>query len=141
MNAGELLAFLEKLDLPHGEYAIFGGACLTIRNIRNLKDLDIFVSENLYEELLARGWQETSTGNRKPYLINRKSGIDIQAFSFWEGEGWQPKINSYIGDPEIVNGIPFMPLQELYKWKAATRRPKDLEDLKLINIYLTTITA
>jgi hypothetical protein len=117
MNDRKLIALIKTIDLPVEQYALFGGACLAIRNIRNLND-------------------EKSTEKRKPYLITKISGIDIQAFKIWEGVGWQPDIRAYIDNPEVVQGISFMPLTELYKWKQATRRPKDLKDLKLIDFYL-----
>jgi hypothetical protein len=136
MNDMKLIALIKTIDLPVGQYALFGGACLAIRNIRNLNDLDIFITDKLYDKLCADGWHEISTEKRKPYLITKIRGIDIQAFKIWEGVGWQPDIRAYIDNPEVVQGIPFMPLTELYKWKQETRRPKDLKDLKLIDSFL-----
>jgi hypothetical protein len=96
MNDMKLIALIKTIDLPVGQYALFGGACLAIRNIRNLNDLDIFITDKLYDKLCADGWHEISTEKRKPYLITKIRGIDIQAFKIWEGVGWQPDIRAYI---------------------------------------------
>lgn len=126
---------VQSLRLPTTDYLVFGGGCLAALNLRMAEDIDLFITEKLYNRLLKQGWQETRVGKRKPYLVTNKNGVEIQAFSVWEGEGWQPQIANYFNYPEIIKGIPFMPLDQLYQWKAATRRPKDLVDMALIEVY------
>lgn len=135
MNRQQLKQFVNKLDLPNGEYVIFGGASLTIRGLRDCLDLDLFITDGLYDRLLADGWIEKSENARTPYLIVKKNGIPIQAFRVWEGGSWEPDITSYLRTPEIVDDLPFMPLDELYEWKKVTARPKDIVDLKIIEEY------
>lgn len=42
---------LNKLKLPNGKFAIFGGAVLSIRNIRKTNNLDIIVKNDLWNNL------------------------------------------------------------------------------------------
>lgn len=41
-----------------------------------------------------------------------------------------------IKNAEIINGIPFLPLSELIKFKKALGREKDFKDIELIEQYL-----
>jgi hypothetical protein len=61
--------------------------------------------------------------------------VQFEAFSKYVPGKWVPDIKSYIENPEIIEGYPFMPLEELYEWKTSVRRPKDITDLKLIEAY------
>lgn len=54
-----------------------------------------------------------------------------------------PGFREYTPDPqylidnaEIINGVPFVKLEEVIKWKKAFGRPKDLEDIKRIEEFL-----
>jgi hypothetical protein len=135
MDKRGLKVFLRKLDLIDGEYVLFGGSCLAIRGLRDLNDVDLFVTKRLYKLLTARGWQEKSEPGGAPYLTTRIAGVTIDAVADWLGDGWQPNIQSYLRHPEIIDGLRFMPLKDLYEWKKATRRPKDIIDMSLIEKY------
>lgn len=70
-----------------------------------------------------------------PYLVTEINGTVVEAYRAFENKKWQPKFQRYLIEPELIEGYRFMPLDELYEWKAATRRPKDLRDLRLIDEY------
>lgn len=53
------------------------------------------------------------------------------------------RCGDYSADPKriieeavIIQGIPFLQLEDLKKWKTASARPKDLRDIEMINEYL-----
>lgn len=139
MDKRQLVEFVRELGLEKGEYALFGGSCLTIRGLRKSPDVDIFISENLYEKFVSEGWKEVaSKKDNKPYLVKTVRGVPVQAFSVWEKINWRPDITSYLTNPEVLDDIAFMPLSELYEWKKAVRRPKDVTDLGLIERYWAT---
>lgn len=135
MNKLQFKQFIEQVDFPAMQYVVFGGASLTIRGLRDCNDVDFFVSDRLYAGLRQNQWAETSTNKRKPYLVNNIGGVAAQAFNIWEGGRWLPDISRYITAPELIDGIPFMPLDELYEWKKATGRAKDLADLVIIEQF------
>jgi hypothetical protein len=138
MNRSELLELVDDLRLSLGQYAIFGGGSLAIRGIRDAKDLDIFVTEKLFIELLSSGWQRLSYPGGNSYLLHHHKGIAIQAFHRWVDHGWAPKIDEYINNPEIIDGLPFMSISELHEWKSVVDRPKDRKDVILIERYWET---
>lgn len=129
------MEIIGTLDLPAGHYAVFGGAILAMLDIREANDIDLFVDDLLFKRFVSDGWQTLSENGRPSYVSTVIDSEKVQAFRVWEGGDWRPDINSYISDPQVIEGIPFMPLDELYKWKYATRRPKDLEDLEFIDSY------
>ncbi len=132
----EIIELVEQLDLPKGQYCLFGGSSLAIRNIRPTYDIDLYVTQKLYGELKKQGWEEIKLDNFMPYLYKKFSKFECEAFTTYnKNDRWIPKIKDYIESPEVVEGIPFMPLKELYDWKADTARFKDLADNKLIEAY------
>ncbi|MDP2856192.1 MAG: hypothetical protein Q8N90_03720 [bacterium] len=50
MSNNDLFQKVKKLNLPIGNYAIFGSGSLMIRNIRESRDLNVIVTEDLFEE-------------------------------------------------------------------------------------------
>ena len=136
MDRDKLFSIIEGLDLLKGEWVVFGGACLTARSIRSTADLELFVTRRLYMTLAKNGWKERVTGSTGANYVTKIFGeIPVLAFITCGSEKWQPRVHNYLKQPEIIDGVPFMPLSEMYKWKAATARPKDLDDIKLIDNY------
>lgn len=137
--ANHLKRAIEVIGLPEGEFCVFGGASLAIRGIRQTEDIDLYVTPKLYADLRKRGWKEAFIKEGLSCLTARVEGFEFEAcMSYGRHDTWTPNIQEYIHHPEVVNGIPFMPLKELYDWKADTRRPKDILDLQLINDYWKT---
>jgi len=136
MNQTRPFSLIDALSLPKGEWVVFGGACLTARGIRDTTDLELFVTDLLYDKLKDMGWEEKVTGStRAPYVIKMHEDIPVLAFITCGSERWRPNVEEYFSNPEVVNDVPFMPLTEMYAWKAATARPKDIDDLGLIETY------
>lgn len=132
----EIIELVAMLKLPKGQYCVFGGASLAIKDIRPTDDIDLYVTQRLYSQLKKQGWEEKQFDNFMPYLYKKINGVEFEAFTTYnKDDSWIPKIKEYIDHPEVIEGIPFMPLKELYDWKADTARPKDLTDNKLIEAY------
>jgi len=140
MDKVKLVAIMAELSFPPGENAIFGGACLAMRSIRTTSDLEIFVSDKLYQNLKEQGWEERVAGSTgASYLTTTVQGVPVLVFITCGSERWRPNAQAYLKKPELVDGLPCMPLEDMYAWKAATARPKDLVDLKLIEDYWQTM--
>jgi hypothetical protein len=136
MNREKLFSLLRELDFAPGKWAVFGGACLAARGIRPAPDLELFVTEKLYESLRQSEWEEKVAGSTgAAYVETVIDDIPILAFVSCGSDTWRPNAAAYLQNPEIIGGFPFMPLAEMYAWKAATARPKDLADLELIDAY------
>jgi hypothetical protein len=53
----DIVSRVKELNLPLGEYCVFGSGVLEIYGIRKAKDVDLLVTENLYNKLKKEGWK------------------------------------------------------------------------------------
>lgn len=134
MNANQLSRLVTKLRLPALQFVIIGSGNLAMRGIRPTEDLDLFVTPAIYAVLKQKYGGEVHQYGQT-YLEFFVDGIQVDAHAEWKMPGYQPQFKKYLQQPEVIDGLPFMPLKDLYDWKAATRRDKDVADLKLIKDY------
>jgi len=129
----KLLQDLKKINLPKGKFAIFGSGPMCIRGLRKPGDLDIILTVDIYNDL------KDSTNFKIGYKKKSKNEFlekdNIEFYCNWyPEEGWD--INKLIQEAEMINGFPFVKLEEVLKWKKFKAREKDIKDIKLIEDYL-----
>lgn len=125
---------LRDLDLPEGSYMVVGSGILDALGIRKAADVDLVVSDDVYNQLLESGWTKRIASNGSEGI---EHGI-FEAYDHWTDEGVVKKVDELLVDAEWVDGIPFNALARLALYKARRGRDKDLDDLKLIQRYLET---
>ena len=123
---------VKKLHFPIGEYVVIGGGILESLGIRETRDLDIIVTLKLFEKLRQSKIYREETRWSKVFLI----GDDIEIGSKLDWENYATTIEEAINTATIINGIPFLHLEETIKFKKALGREKDFQDIKLIKKYL-----
>lgn len=130
----DIFAEVKRLNLPLGQYVVFGSGPLMAHGIRDTTDVDLFVTPSLYQTLKADGWAEKElTGpNGGLYLV---SGI-YEAYDTWPCGDYDPTPEAIIAAADLIQGVPFTPLAEVLKWKRAFGRPKDAADVELIEHHL-----
>ncbi len=121
-----LLKKLKKLNIPEDNYAIFGGACLAARGIRETDDLDVVVSDDFYKTLTVK-YEE-----KEPGKIEMENG-SIEIYSAWNSLMDYPE--EVIKRSEDINGYRFVLLKDVLEWKKKMGREKDIKDIKLIRSY------
>ncbi|PLS80851.1 hypothetical protein CYG49_03740 [Candidatus Saccharibacteria bacterium] len=132
-----MIKILDELQLPKGEWVVFGGACLTAHDIRDTSDLELFVTPRLFKQLKEQGWEERITNSTDAlYVTKIYHEVPILAFIQCGSHKWVPNVASYLADPVVIDGHPFMSLHEMYEWKKATARPKDKVDVRLIEEHM-----
>jgi len=120
---------LRSLDLPAGDYAIFGSGPLIVRGIiEAANDLDV----------LARGtaWDEAQQYGELVYLPDH----DVEIVSCFDGvvtigTEWaigEFNVDELIDSAEIIDGLPFVRLEYVILYKQIAGRPKDMRHLELI---------
>ena len=124
---------VNSLGLPKGEYVVFGSGPMSQYKIRESEDIDLFVSNKLYQKLKADGWEEM--GKLASNNL-RLSKFNVEIFKSWNFGAYRPEFKKIIATAEYVDDVAFAPLSEVLKWKSAFGRPRDLDDIKLINRYL-----
>lgn len=60
---------VKDLNLPYGQYVIFGSGPLEAHGIRKTRDVDLLITTKLYKELKTRGWQEKAWSEGTCYLV------------------------------------------------------------------------
>ena len=127
---------IKKLSLSLGHYAITGSGALGIRNLREIGDIDIIVSPELWNTLAAKYGVTDENGVRRVVFPD---GV-VEAFgdgSFYtaEHDPHAPSIEERIATAEIVEGLPFESLDHVIYYKRKMGREKDLRDILLIEAW------
>ena len=124
-----LLEQVRKLDLPPGDFAIYGSGPMLVRGIiEQVNDIDI----------ICRGdaWRQAQTLGRLKYLDEyalHVVSIDNGLITF--GTSWgigDFDIDELIDSADQIRGLPFVRLQYVSDYKRIARRPKDLLHLELL---------
>lgn len=126
---------IKELNFPSNQYLVVGSGILDILDIlgiRSAVDIDISVTKDLHEELRKSGeWKEEEKYGK---IFLKKGIFEINPELCWEK--YKTTTEEAITSALIIEGIPFMNLNELIKFKHALGREKDIKDIELINIYL-----
>ena len=136
INSKTILEEIKKLKFPKGHYIIVWSWPMIVRNIRESNDIDIVVSNKLFEKCKQDNREQISwTYPDKLWQIYlRKNNIelylDVNCGSF------NPKLEELIERSDLIGDIPFVSLDDIIKLKKAYNKPKHLEDIKKIERYL-----
>jgi tetratricopeptide (TPR) repeat protein len=125
----DLLAQLDALDLPRDGFAVFGSGPMAVRGLREVSDLDLILTEGLWEDLAA-GHQPVDHGHGLHCI--RIGDIEIL-------DGWYPDVgdrHELIAEAELYHGIRFVRLEKVLEWKHLRNDEKDRRDIVLINEWL-----
>ena len=132
---------VRSVGLSLGKYVVVGGA-MEAFGIRKAKDLDIVVTQDLFADLMKNGWKlcdcekcqiKFQQGSTDRML--KGDGVDILA-EYSYGKVFHADTEDLIRNAAIIDGVPYVQLEELLKWKKAARREKDLKDIALIEEFL-----
>lgn len=136
MKNKDLFKKVKDLNLPRGKYALFGSAPLGIRKLRECRDIDIIVTENLWNKYNGKsGWKLKKTIQGSECLEN--DGVEL--WKDWKPEIWD--IEQLIREAEIIEGLPFVRIKYVIEWKKLSARKKDLKDVEIIKNFLRTIKS
>src|SRR5882724_6159642 len=132
MNKHEVINKMKSLNLPKGSYIVYGSAPFVIHGIREVNDIDMYVTKEIFEDLKKKGWKKVYKGLKDEPLT-----YDIfEAHDTWEFSPYSPTLPDLLSRATEVEGITFASLIDVKKWKQGSGRPKDIVDLKLIDDYL-----
>jgi len=127
INGMNIVDEVQKLGLPADSYIVVGSGILAALNIRDSNDIDMIVSSEIFEMLQKQGWEEGEWVDQK---VLKKGLFDVG--KIWSGKS----VDELLRTSTVINGIPFLTLSDLREWKQEHARPKDLQDVVLIDRYL-----
>ena len=126
---------VKSLNLPVGDFAIFGSGPLIVRGIIPASnDLDIICRRQAWERVKAIGELE--------YL----SKYDVTVVTMCDGRltfgtRWaigEFDIDELIDGAEEIDGLPFVRLEHVTNYKKISKRPKDLRHIEALKAYQQT---
>jgi 8-oxo-dGTP pyrophosphatase MutT (NUDIX family) len=130
-----ILQKIKELNIPNDQYVVIGSGTMSALGIREANDIDMSVTEELFDKLKETGeWEEFEKYGR-PFL--KKDVFDINKHLGWEK--YSITIQEANNSALFIEDIPFMNLDELIKFKAAMGREKDFKDIELIKEYLNKL--
>jgi hypothetical protein len=124
---------LISLDLPADDFAVFGSGTMYAHGIKDLgHDIDLVARGKAWEKALTLGTTETTKlgGHTVVTLFDG----EIEIFNGWAPGEWNT--DELIDTAEIIDGIRFVGLDTVVKWKRIMGREKDFEHIKMIEDYL-----
>jgi len=134
-RAQDLFGLLRSLELPIGDYAVFGSGPLIVRSIiEATNDLDV----------ISRGAAWTRAREAGNLVVLPEDGAEIVSCfdgAITVGRSWRygaVDIDRLIDTAELIEGIPFVRLEHVIRYKEIAARPKDLCHLRLLAEYRET---
>lgn len=127
-----LIAQLDKLNLPNNQYAITSSGALAVRKIREAHDIDIIVTEKLWNELAKKYSIEKGKDCDNIFI----GDIQIMGNFYIKPEEDKYPVNEQINTADIIAGKRYVNLDIIKFYKQKWGRPKDFQDIKMIDEYL-----
>ena len=133
----DIIAKVKALDFPEDEYIVVGSGIMDMYKLKQAHDIDIVVSKNLFQKCKKKGWDSVS------YTYQEKLGQDYLQKGDIElyldvncGEKFRPTLEELLNRKKVFEGIPFIGIRDLLKFKKSYNRPKDKDDIKIIEAFL-----
>ncbi len=122
---------VKALELPESEYVIIGSGIMDALGIRESHDVDMVVSDRLYETLKNADWEE-----QEQYGVHMLTHEDVEVWPSWYHEGARLSLSQLVDRSVSIDSVRFVSPEFLLEWKRAARREKDLPDIELLQEYL-----
>jgi len=135
MSFKDNLTALKKLNLPTSDFVVVSSGALAVRGICDARDLDVVVSDELWEELISKYKVKINEFGIKTVELENEIEILDPAGSLYGNQGGIP-MKTIFEKADIFEGIKFINLNHLKTIKLEVGREKDLHDVKLIDDYL-----
>ncbi|UHA57495.1 hypothetical protein [Candidatus Nanosynbacter sp. HMT-352] len=124
---------VKALDLPLDQIIVIGSGILDQLGIRPAVDIDLAVSSDLMKKLSEESsdWIKKFDDNQRFYFIKDDGSAEV-----WDGWEFDGQVVSYDGLLDYVveyDGVRFVNLEFLSRWKKWRSLEKDTQDVKLID--------
>lgn len=129
-------AAVRALNLPLGHYAITSSGPLGIREVREIGDVDVAVSDELWQRLAAEYGVVVEDGISRVRISPVIEAVREESFP---APRTGPTVAEQIASVDLIDGLPFVNLSHILYFKRLTNRPKDQADIKAIEQLLAAI--
>lgn len=123
---------VKELGLPLDQMIIIGSGILDQLGIRQSADIDVATNREVLEEIArSDGWVEKLDKNQRQYLVKHDGSVEI--WDGWEIDGRIVEYDELLGYAVEYDGVKFVNLDFLRRWKNWRGREKDIQDVRLID--------
>lgn len=130
-----MISELQTLNLPPDKFAITSSGPLGVRKMREINDFDLIVYPMLWDEL-AKKYPVDKDGDFESIYIGN---IQILGGLSYFTDPQYGSVQTQIDSADIIDGIRYVQLPTILAIKKNKTRPKDIQDVKLIERYLATL--
>lgn len=130
----QLFDELRALNLPRGQYIVVASGPMGIRGLRQMSDVDILVTDELWKEL-ARNHELFYEHDAVKLRLSENVEALCEA-SFGVRNLGTPSSVEQINESEIMEGLPFQNLKTTLYFKRLGKRERDIKDVLLIEGWL-----
>jgi dienelactone hydrolase len=120
------------LGLPAGQYAIVGSGPLGARGLREMSDIDIMVSDTLWQDFAK---DHTVIASDVPKILLAEDVECFSSLSFPAQPGW-PTAEEQLAQAEEIDGLYFQSIDHSLFFKSHSDRAKDINDVALLKDFL-----
>ena len=125
------LEMVQLLALNHNDYVVIGGTVLEALHMRETKDVDLVVSDEVYTQYRdVHHWKEYVQDNGKKTLSHE----GYTMMHTWMGNS----LKHLARDSFDIDGVPLINLERLIEGKRHLGRRKDMADITLLTDYLAS---
>ena len=124
---------VKALNLPLDQIIVIGSGILDQLGIRPASDIDLAASSDLMKKFSEESgdWIKKFDDNQRFYFVKDDGSAEV-----WDGWVFDGQVVSYgelLSQSVEYDGVRFVDLKFLRKWKSWRGREKDVQDVKLID--------
>lgn len=120
---------IKDLNFPFDKFVVIGSGLLDAYGLRSADDIDLVVSDELYESLKAQGEYQELVKHDEAYLAGEKLEI-------WLTWGKDADFRSIYSGSVVIDDIHFINPRLLIEKKRESGRQKDIDDIILLEKHL-----
>ena len=124
---------VKALDLPLDQIIVIGSGILDQLGIRPASDIDLAASSDLMKKLSEESgdWLKKFDDNQRFYFVKDDGSAEV--WDGWEFDRQAVSYDDLLDYAVKYDGVRFVDLEFLRKWKSWRGREKDVRDVELID--------
>jgi len=135
-GADDFIARVRATGLPIEKLVVVGSGLLEVLHLRQAQDIDISVAADVFAALATNVDFTADNGLGVLHYHYRHDNIEVWPF-FADRVSDTPFVyQTVLENSQVINGVRFITPEFLLMWKRRANRPKDKNDITLLEEYI-----